>query len=144
MPGYSHSVTTSTPGMRRGNYLFYRLHSFTKMTQCQSKITVSARIIAPYAWWLPNGHRVGPTVTPRRRVSESALNDSIIFQSGFLAFHFCTLSSIFMHSCHIGLWRYIIAFLIQVKKTTNYALLLCLYYLNNLRFAIKHELSRTS
>jgi len=43
------------------------------MMQCQSKITVVARIIALYAWWLPNGHRVGPTVTPMRRVSESAL-----------------------------------------------------------------------
>jgi len=39
------------------------------MTQCQSKITVNARIIAPYAWWLPNE----PTVTPTRRKSESAL-----------------------------------------------------------------------
>jgi len=42
--------------------------------QCQSKITVIARIIVTYAWWLPNGHRVEPTVTPMRRESESALN----------------------------------------------------------------------
>jgi len=41
------------------------------MTQCQSKITVIARIIAPYAWRLLNGHGTGPTVTPMRRESES-------------------------------------------------------------------------
>jgi len=45
------------------------------MMQSQSKITVIAQIIAPYEWWLPNGHRgVGPTVTATRRESESALN----------------------------------------------------------------------
>jgi len=91
MPGYSHSVTTSTPGTRRGNYLFYRLHSFTKMTQCPPKITVIARIIAPYAWWLPNGHRVGPTVTPTRRVSKAPLvlslfDDKLLFLNCFITF----------------------------------------------------------
>jgi len=41
------------------------------MMQCQSKITVITQT-APYAWWLLNGHHVGPTVTPTSRKSESA------------------------------------------------------------------------